>query len=80
MKSYPEITQGLGNYTGGGAWVPKQATPTPPATCPACGASSIEVDATVYQQLARYSCGGAYNYKSQIQNHTDKWWGHCGKI
>lgn len=28
---------------------------------------------------ATFACGGYYTSKPQIQNHTDKWWGVCGK-
>ena len=27
--------------------------------------------------LRRYECGGYWSEKSQIQNHTDKFWGEC---
>jgi hypothetical protein len=30
-----------------------------------------------YARRAAYACGGVYELKSQIQNHTDKWWGRC---
>jgi hypothetical protein len=30
-------------------------------------------------QSCRYACGGAYVSKDQIQNHTDIWFGSCGK-
>jgi len=45
-----------------------------PRTCPMCG--SPEVGDQSYGG-AKYTCGGEYSIKSQIQNHTEKWWGLC---
>ena len=45
-----------------------------PAKCPACKALAVTTTAT----SCRYACGGKYEQKSQIQNHTDYFWGACG--
>lgn len=55
--------------------------PIPPAKfpdrCPGCGAAmSIQRD---NEYGVGYACGGSYKPKDQIQNHTDVWWGQCGK-
>jgi hypothetical protein len=62
-----------------------------PAYCPCCTAPLVTTNGG-YQQpraggkpqllmpharTATYACGAAYTFKSQIQNHTDKWWGTC---
>ena len=41
--------------------------------CPVCGAAQTTDDAW----KAAYACGATYTEKSQIQNHTDVWWGRC---
>jgi len=46
-----------------------------PDTCPTCNAPAT----TKQIGEARYECGGRYGPKPQIQNHTDKFWGRCGK-
>lgn len=52
-----------------------------PTKCPACGAQCVSVKriarVPAYQRTAVYECGGAYTSKPQMQNHTEKWWGHC---
>jgi hypothetical protein len=54
--------------------------PTFPDACPTCGAAKVDhVDPghPLSLEKVRYACGGAYEPKPQIQNHTDKWWGKC---
>ena len=49
-----------------------------PDACPACGATKTsDTSGRSSWPEARYACGGSYTNKPQIQNHTDKWWGHC---
>ena len=48
-----------------------------PETCPCCGAKGSEVEDSWYHKFS-YECGGVYEWKSQIQNHTAKVWGKCG--
>ena len=68
MKAiYPEL---VGDWVGG----KKAPPPKFPDVCPGCGA---EVIRPVSRRTAVYACGGSYSPKPQIQNHTDKWWGHC---
>jgi len=51
-----------------------------PKTCPTCSAPFTRISTgNVYDAGAWYSCGGKYERKSQIQNHTDYFWGECGK-
>jgi len=47
-----------------------------PETCPVCGAGTILQTESRYHGPV-YACLGQYVLKSQIQNHTDKWWGVC---
>jgi hypothetical protein len=59
----------------------KQGLPVFPDTCPVCGAATVphpkaETHGRDYHPIA-YACGGSYDHKPQIQNHTDKWWGTC---
>ena len=66
---YPEI------------WKPRDEAPTFPSSCPVCGAQRIsgsELGDTSYRAMVKYGCGGEYVLKTQIQTHTDKWWGQCG--
>lgn len=67
---YPEMSQSRHDHA-----------PTAfPATCPCCGSAASKInrdDTWAYKRGAWYACGGAYTMKSQIQNHTDKWWGSC---
>jgi hypothetical protein len=51
-----------------------------PLACPACGAELLDQQDHSLRSFARYACGGAYEDKGQIQNHTDKMWGHCPRI
>lgn len=62
-------------------WQPASvdAAPTFPDACPCCEAK-VDPDAVsdeTYRPGPVYLCGGQYVFKSQIQNHTDKWWGRC---
>lgn len=53
-----------------------------PLTCPECGEEVIARSGpSVWPEFSAvmYGCGGAYKHKPQIQNHTNKWWGSCGK-
>ena len=51
-----------------------------PLVCPKCGCAVIDhTDIGKPWERIVYACGGAYRSKPQIQNHTDKWWGHCGQ-
>jgi hypothetical protein len=56
--------------------VKPQPIPDFPKNCPACGAGASDNERTYYSPMT-YACGGAYVFKPQIQNHTDKWWGAC---
>jgi hypothetical protein len=51
-----------------------------PATCPACGARKTSEEKHLLRSFAHYACGGKYEDKPQIQNHTDKWWGSCPRV
>lgn len=65
--------------------------PAFPAACPVCGQSATMIKLCYgrevgelkivgdegYAPFAIFKCGGAFTKKDQIQNHTDKWWGHC---
>ena len=48
-----------------------------PETCPCCEANGAEVKDSWYHKFA-YECGGKWEWKSQIQNHTNKVYGRCG--
>jgi hypothetical protein len=53
-----------------------------PASCPSCDAPRVPTALQPehgggHYRCCHYKCGGAYTYKPQIQNHTDKWWGVC---
>lgn len=48
-----------------------------PDTCPECGAAKDETHKSNFYRPVRYECGGTFDIKPQIQNHTDKWWGSC---
>jgi hypothetical protein len=56
--------------------------PVFPDKCPACGAAKTgeETAGPHYACWAEYACGGKYKHKSQIQNHTNIWWGSCPKV
>jgi len=41
------------------------------------GVLQDEAGINTYAPFAIYKCGGGYSQKTQIQNHTDKWWGSC---
>jgi hypothetical protein len=83
---YPEIV----GYRARGTVIP---SPSFPAACPnpACNAERtcllvcrlgqyIEArDGATDVQGAEYACGGTYSIKPQIQNHTNYFWGTCGK-
>lgn len=62
-------------------WRPHNGTPADlPAYCPVCQATTVQREGVNTPWESRhYACGGAYKSKPQIQNHTNKWWGHCGK-
>jgi len=47
-----------------------------PPACPVCGAVA---DGRNVNWSFEYSCGGSYEPKPQIQNHTRVWWGRCQK-
>jgi hypothetical protein len=48
-----------------------------PETCPKCGAP-VKWESDGFHGPT-YECLGKYRSKPQIQNHTNKWWGHCPK-
>ncbi len=51
-----------------------------PHFCPVCYAPEKErKNIGSGHDIVNYECGGVYEPKPQIQNHTDYWWGHCGK-
>ena len=54
-----------------------------PDECPACGAETVDDHGfsvgTDSFPTREYACGGKYEPKPQIQNHTDYFWGSCGK-
>lgn len=54
--------------------------PAFPTACPVCGSEVAggENGGTPWATQI-YACGGRYEPKPQIQNHTDKWWGLCQK-
>lgn len=60
-------------------WFPIGKRPTFPGDCPVCGEERFECveETDGYGNHATYRCGGTFTMKSQIQNHTDKYWGHC---
>lgn len=71
-KSYPEIH--VARDSGD--------SPVFPSFCPICGALADRMswgEQGPGSGVAVYSCGGQYVKKQQIQTHTSKWWGHCGK-
>jgi hypothetical protein len=49
--------------------------PTFPEACPKCAAPATAHGNRFHP--VTYACGGAYDEKPQIQNHTDVWWGRC---
>lgn len=53
--------------------------PSFPENCPVCKAIKIT---SVFGILGyvKYACGGGYSHKPQIQNHTEYYWGKCGKV
>lgn len=75
FPTYPELT---GNRCNGNDVRP----PKFPKTCPTCGTPAIEITTSgrSYDCKAVYTCGGGYSEKPQIQNHTDYFWGSCGKV
>jgi hypothetical protein len=46
-----------------------------PKNCPICRAKG-KIDKQKFETII-YGCGGFYESKPQIQNHTDKYWGQC---
>ena len=69
-KCYPEL---IGNKSRGSEIPPVDL----PNICPVCGAEvSIKEDGEFAKRI--YACGGTYEMKPQIQNHTDYFWGTCG--
>jgi hypothetical protein len=60
--------------------VPRGGSPTFPDQCPVCGAPVFIKKVLARTEEVRYSCGGVFSQKDQIQTHTDKWWGRCGKF
>lgn len=69
-KIYPEKV---------GHWVRRQECPPPkfPDECPACGSKALPDERPGWRR--DYECGGAYKCKPQIQNHTEVFWGKCGR-
>ena len=65
------------NYSYGELHTPSGSKFDYPETCPCCGANGNEVEDSWYHKFV-YECGGEWEWKSQIQNHTDKVWGTCG--
>lgn len=65
------------NYSYDELWTPSGKKFDYPETCPCCGAPGKEVEDSWFHQFA-YDCGGGWQWKSQIQNHTDKVYGKCG--
>lgn len=64
---YPELV----GFRVNGAKAPP---PEFPHHCPVCDA-----EITIrHRWNCRYECGGGYQSKPQIQNHTEKFWGKCG--
>lgn len=56
----------------------REVPPPPvPDTCPICGANKLGAAAAAMFVAASYACGGKYELKPQIQNHTDYYWGTC---
>ena len=72
-KIYPELV----GYKCRGSVVPP---PQFPDACPKCGAPKTAEDRLALVERCTYACGGGYSPKPQIQNHTDYWWGKCGKV
>jgi hypothetical protein len=74
---YPELT---GNQIRGKKKHPVEY----PDKCPACGAEKVSekefIIGTDRFPTRIYGCGGKYETKPQIQNHTDYFWGSCGKL
>lgn len=69
-RVYPEICQRREIRT----------DPDFPVRCPICGSAKILSEKeSGYRVGPKYGCGGQYTKKSQIQTHTDKWWGQCQK-
>jgi hypothetical protein len=66
---YPEIRQPMRGLL---------KAPEFPAACPACGAE-VQARGNFFHPVT-YACGGSYDEKPQIQNHTDVWWGRCPRI
>ena len=58
-----------------------KTTPTFPVLCPVCDEpiESLENKGSSVACSVTYKCGGRYTYKEQFQNHTEKYWGKCGK-
>lgn len=56
-----------------------QSLPTFPNKCKVCGAKTKEEikSKSYWECKIEYECGGTYKHKSQIQNHTNKYWGNC---
>ncbi len=65
------------NYSYRELWTPRGNKFDYPKKCPCCGAKGHEVKGSFYHKFA-YECGGEWEWKSQIQNHTDKVYGKCG--
>lgn len=73
-KIYPEITGYMNRDR-------RSPPPAFPDECPVCKAprTFTKVDADQWGVAhATYACGGRYDLKPQIQNHTNYWWGSCG--
>jgi hypothetical protein len=76
MKTYPEIHRGRGVPDSSGSMRSKPSKPlTFPDVCPVCNAAAT-TDGDYRGR--KYACGGKYETKPQIQNHTEVWWGRCG--
>lgn len=59
----------------------RDVAPKFPNSCPICGlqrTGGSKYGETSYRAFVTYACGGGFELKSQIQRHTDKWWGGCG--
>lgn len=51
-----------------------------PGRCPICKALIVARESVGQPwEKVTYACWGGYTPKPQIQNHTHKWWGSCGK-
>jgi len=56
----------------------KWIKPEFPDACPCCGETLIVPDdPQEYYTGPQFACGGKFEFKPQIQSHTDKWWGTC---